>query len=112
RRGRAFHGREPVADPGISRRLRVRVTMAMTDIRYIDGLRQAIESEMERDASIIVLGEDVAVGGPFGVTAGLVERFGEQRVINTPISEDSIMGVATGAALAGKRPIIEIMFID
>jgi pyruvate dehydrogenase E1 component beta subunit len=59
-----------------------------------------------------VLGEDVAVGGPFGVTAGLVERFGERRVMNTPISEDSIMGMATGAAIAGKRPIVEIMFID
>lgn len=58
----------------------------MTEIRYIDGLRQAIEQEMERDTSVIVLGEDVAVGGPFGVTAGLAERFGERRVINTPIS--------------------------
>ncbi|MPZ39321.1 MAG: alpha-ketoacid dehydrogenase subunit beta [Rhizobiales bacterium] len=84
----------------------------MAEIRYIDGLRQAIEREMERDTSVIVLGEDVAVGGPFGVTAGLVERFGDRRVINTPISEDSIMGMATGAAIAGRRPIIEIMFID
>jgi pyruvate dehydrogenase E1 component beta subunit len=84
----------------------------MGDIRYIDGLRQAIELEMERDKSVIVLGEDVAVGGPFGVTAGLVDRFGDRRVTNTPISEDSIMGVATGLALAGKRPIVEIMFID
>lgn len=67
---------------------------------------------MEEDNSVIVLGEDVAVGGPFGVTAGLAERFGERRVINTPISEDSIMGMATGAAIAGKRPIVEIMFID
>jgi acetoin:2,6-dichlorophenolindophenol oxidoreductase subunit beta len=84
----------------------------MTQMRYVDGLRRAIAQEMERDAGVIVLGEDVAVGGPFGVTAGLVERFGENRVVNTPISEDSIMGVATGAAIAGKRPIVEIMFID
>lgn len=84
----------------------------MPEIRYIDGLRQAIEREMERDKRVIVLGEDVAVGGPFGVTAGLVDKFGDRRVINTPISEDSIMGLATGAALAGKRPIVEIMFID
>jgi pyruvate/2-oxoglutarate/acetoin dehydrogenase E1 component len=84
----------------------------MPEMRYIDGLRQAIDQEMERDRRVIVLGEDVAVGGPFGVTAGLVERFGESRVINTPISEDSIIGVATGAAIAGKRPIVEIMFID
>jgi pyruvate dehydrogenase E1 component beta subunit len=84
----------------------------MPEIRYIDGLRQAIEREMERDQRVIVLGEDVAVGGPFGVTTGLVDKFGDRRVINTPISEDSIMGLATGAALAGKRPIVEIMFID
>lgn len=84
----------------------------MAEMRFIDGLKRAIELEMERDNSIIVLGEDVAVGGPFGVTAGLVERFGESRVINTPISEDSIMGMAIGAAIAGKRPIVEIMFID
>lgn len=84
----------------------------MAKIRFIDGLRRALESEMEADASVIILGEDVAVGGPFGVTAGLAERFGDRRVINTPISEDSIMGMAIGAAIAGKRPIVEIMFID
>jgi pyruvate dehydrogenase E1 component beta subunit len=84
----------------------------MPEIRYIDGLRRALELEMEDDKRVIVLGEDVAVGGPFGVTAGLVEKFGERRVINTPISEDSIMGVATGAAIAGGRPVVEIMFID
>jgi len=59
-----------------------------------------------------VLGEDVAVGGPFGATAGLLNAFGPDRVINTPISEDTIMGLAVGAALAGKRPIVEIMFAD
>lgn len=84
----------------------------MAEMRFVDGLNRAMELEMERDASVIILGEDVAVGGPFGVTAGLAEKFGEKRVINTPISEDSIMGMATGAAIAGKRPIVEIMFID
>jgi pyruvate/2-oxoglutarate/acetoin dehydrogenase E1 component len=84
----------------------------MAETRYIDALNRAMEQEMADDPSVIVLGEDVAVGGPFGVTAGLVDRFGERRVINTPISEDSIMGMAIGAAIAGKRPIIEIMFID
>ncbi len=84
----------------------------MAEKRYIDALNRAMEQEMESDPSVIVLGEDVAVGGPFGVTAGLVDRFGEKRVINTPISEDSIMGMAIGAAIAGKRPIVEIMFID
>lgn len=84
----------------------------MAEMRFVDSLNRAMELEMERDASVIILGEDVAVGGPFGVTAGLAEKFGENRVINTPISEDSIMGMATGAAIAGKRPIVEIMFID
>ena len=84
----------------------------MAETRYIDALNRAMEQEMADDPSVIVLGEDVAVGGPFGVTAGLVDQFGERRVINTPISEDSIMGMAIGAAIAGKRPIVEIMFID
>ena len=84
----------------------------MAPRRYIDGLNETLKQEMENDPSVIVLGEDVAVGGPFGVTAGLVDSFGDKRVINTPISEDSIMGMAIGAAIAGKRPIIEIMFID
>jgi len=84
----------------------------VAEMRFIDGLTQALAGEMDADASVMVLGEDVAVGGPFGVTAGLVERFGEKRVVNTPISEDSIMGMAIGAALAGKRPVVEIMFID
>jgi pyruvate dehydrogenase E1 component beta subunit len=84
----------------------------MAEMRYIDGLRRAMEEEMEVDPRVMLMGEDVAVGGPFGVTTGLVERFGERRVMNTPISEDSLMGMATGAALAGKRPIVEIMFID
>ena len=84
----------------------------MAEMRFIDGLQAALKAEMQNDASVMALGEDVAVGGPFGVTAGLAEAFGENRVLNTPISEESIMGVAIGAALAGKRPIVEIMFID
>jgi pyruvate/2-oxoglutarate/acetoin dehydrogenase E1 component len=84
----------------------------MPEMRYVDALRRAMELEMERDPRVLALGEDVAVGGPFGVTAGLAERFGEKRVMNTPISEDSIMGLATGIALAGRRPIVEIMFVD
>jgi acetoin:2,6-dichlorophenolindophenol oxidoreductase subunit beta len=85
---------------------------AMAGMRFIDGLNQALAREMEADATVMLLGEDVAVGGPFGVTAGLVQKFGERRVVNTPISEDSIMGLAIGAALAGQRPIVEMMFID
>ena len=81
-------------------------------MKFIDALNEAIEIEMNSDENVLVLGEDVAVGGPFGVTGGLFEKFGKERVINTPISEDSIMGMATGMAIAGKRPIVEIMSID
>ena len=84
----------------------------MAETRYIDALHEALREELQRDPAVFVLGEDVAVGGPFGATAGLVEEFGKARVINTPISEDTIMGIAVGAALVGMRPIVEIMFID
>ncbi len=84
----------------------------MPTVRYVDALRLALRDELARDPRVLVLGEDVAVGGPFGVTAGLVDQFGDQRIINTPISEDTIMGIATGAAIAGKRPVLEIMFTD
>jgi pyruvate dehydrogenase E1 component beta subunit len=67
---------------------------------------------MRADPNVIIFGEDVAVGGAFGVTTGLADEFGEKRVINTPISEDTIMGMAVGAAVVGKRPIVEIMFMD
>jgi pyruvate dehydrogenase E1 component beta subunit len=79
---------------------------------FIDILRRALDEEMTRDASIHVLGEDVAVGGAFGVTRGLAEKHGTQRVRNTPISEAAITGLATGAALCGLKPVLEIMFID
>src|SRR3954463_11024231 len=67
---------------------------------------------MRDDADVIVIGEDVAEGGPYTVTAGLAEEFGSERVLNTPISEAAICGVAIGAAQSGKRPVLEIMFID
>ena len=67
---------------------------------------------MRRDSSVYVFGEDVALGGPFGVTKGLAEEFGANRMVNTPISEGTVMGLAIGAATAGLRPVVEIMFID
>ncbi len=67
---------------------------------------------MRRDSAVYVLGEDVALGGPFGVTKGLAEEFGKSRVVNTPISEGTVMGLAIGAALSGLRPVVEIMFVD
>lgn len=84
----------------------------MAQERFIDSLREGISEEMRADPRVIIFGEDVAVGGAFGVTKSLAEEFGEKRVINTPISEDTIMGIAVGAAVVGKRPIVEIMFMD
>jgi pyruvate dehydrogenase E1 component beta subunit len=71
-----------------------------------------MHEEMSRDSSVYVFGEDVALGGPFGVTQGLAEKFGTHRVVNTPISEGTVMGLAIGAAAVGLRPVVEIMFVD
>jgi 2-oxoisovalerate dehydrogenase E1 component beta subunit len=84
--------------------------MALTT--YVEAIRR-ISEEMERDDSVFVLGEDVGIyGGTFKVTAGLLEKFGETRVIDTPISESAIVGAAIGAALMGLRPIAEMQFAD
>ena len=79
---------------------------------FIEILRLALDEELARDDAVYLLGEDVAVGGAFGVTRGLAQKYGEKRVRNTPISEAAITGLATGAALCGLKPILEIMFID
>lgn len=85
----------------------------MRTIKYRQAVAEAIGEEMERDASVVLFGEDVArAGGTFAATAGLLERFGEQRVRDTPISESVLVGLATGAAMTGLRPIVEIMFFD
>ena len=86
--------------------------MTVATIRYIDAINSALAGEMKRDDSVIVLGEDVTLGGPFGATKGLSEEFGDDRVINTPIAEGTVMGLAAGAAMLGARPILEVMFID
>jgi pyruvate dehydrogenase E1 component beta subunit len=79
---------------------------------FLDAIGAALHEEMGRDPTVYLFGEDVALGGPFGVTKGLAEKFGASRVVNTPISEATVMGVAIGAATAGLRPVVEIMFID
>jgi len=85
--------------------------MALTT--YVDAIRQGISEEMERDDNVFVLGEDVGIyGGAFKVTTGLLEKFGETRVIDTPISESAIVGAAIGAAMMGLRPIAEMQFAD
>jgi len=84
----------------------------MPEQTYLEAIRSALAEEMRRNSSVYLFGEDVAVGGPFGATKGLAKEFGTNRVVNTPISEGTVMGLATGAALAGLRPVVEIMFID
>ncbi len=84
----------------------------MAESTFLDAIRAGLREEMERDGSVYVFGEDVALGGPFGVTQGLAEAFGQNRVVNTPISEGTVMGLAIGAAAVGLRPVVEIMFID
>jgi len=79
---------------------------------FIEILRRALDEELARDPSVHLLGEDVAAGGAFGVTKGLAQKHGAARVRNTPISEAAITGLATGAALCGLKPVLEIMFID
>jgi pyruvate dehydrogenase E1 component beta subunit len=84
----------------------------MPEQTYLEAIRAALTEEMRRDLSVYVFGEDVALGGPFGVTKGLAEEFGANRIVNTPISEGTVMGLAIGAATAGLRPVVEIMFVD
>ena len=80
---------------------------------YLEAITQAMEEEMARDERVFLMGEDVGVyGGAFGTSRGLLERFGAERVIDTPISEIAIVGAASGAALMGMRPIAEMQFID
>jgi 2-oxoisovalerate dehydrogenase E1 component beta subunit len=85
----------------------------MPVLTHLEAIRQGLWEEMERDASVFLMGEDIATyGGAFKVTAGMLERFGAQRVIDTPISESAIVGAAVGAALMGMRPVVEMQFMD
>lgn len=85
----------------------------MPEVRYIDAINQAHHLAMEHDDGVIVMGEDVgAKGGVFGATMGLLEKFGEWRVIDTPLAESSIAGVAIGMSVNGLRPIAEFQFAD
>ena len=85
----------------------------MREIFYLDAIKEAITQEMEADSKVFLIGEDVGVyGGAFGLTVGMIEKFGDRRIIDTPISEQGIVGVGIGAAIMGMRPIVEIMFSD
>ena len=85
----------------------------MRSITLSQAVNEAIAEEMRLDSSVFLIGEDVAEAGtPFKITSGLVEEFGTERVIDTPISEPGFMGLAVGAAMTGSRPIVDIMFGD
>jgi pyruvate/2-oxoglutarate/acetoin dehydrogenase E1 component len=85
----------------------------MGEATYLEAIREGLFEEMERDQNVFCLGEDIGVyGGAFKVTEGLLARFGEQRVIDTPISEIGFVGAAAGAAHMGMRPVVEMQFID
>lgn len=85
----------------------------MAPVTYLEAIRQGLAEEMARDDRVFLLGEDVGVyGGAFKVTDGLLDRFGKERVIDTPISETAIVGAAIGAAYMGMRPVAEMQFID
>lgn len=85
----------------------------MAEARFVKAINQALEECMEEDSSVIVLGEDVATaGGAFKATRGLLEKFGPDRVRDTPISEATIVGASVGAAMGGLKPVVEIMFMD
>ncbi len=80
---------------------------------YLEAIRAGLWEEMERDPNVFCIGEDIAeYGGAFKVTAGFLERFGAQRVVDTPISEAGIVGAAIGAGLMGLRPVAEMQFAD
>ncbi|MBN1298366.1 MAG: alpha-ketoacid dehydrogenase subunit beta [Actinobacteria bacterium] len=83
------------------------------EITYLEAIREAMQQMMRINPDVYLIGEDVAeYGGAFGVSVGMLEEFGKKRIINSPISEDALVGVATGSAITGMRPIVEIMFSD
>src|SRR5882672_7136407 len=85
----------------------------MPQLTYLEAIRQGIWEEMERDPSVFCLGEDIGIyGGAFKITEGFIDRFGPERVVDTPIAESAIVGAAFGAALTGLRPVAEFQFMD
>lgn len=85
----------------------------MVEITYRDALRQALQDAMRADPSVVVIGEEVGLyGGAYGVTKDLIQEFGPERLLDTPISEAAIVGTAVGAAMTGLRPVAELMYVD
>src|SRR6058998_1807963 len=91
----------------------ISTVVATREITFGQAVREALAEEMRRDPTVFIIGEDVAEAGtPFKVLAGLVEEFGSQRVLDSPISEAGITGLGVGAAMTGMRPVVDIMFGD
>src|SRR5512146_1725611 len=89
------------------------MSMPERELTFAEAIREALQEEMRRDPTVYVMGEDVAEAGtPFKVLSGLVEEFGSQRIIDSPISEPGITGIGVGAAMTGMRPVVDIMFGD
>src|SRR5918997_5399928 len=85
----------------------------MAEVRYREALNQALREELARDESVILLGEDIGVfQGAFKVPQGLLEEFGDKRVRDTPISENTMVGMGVGAAMTGLRPVVELMTVN
>ena len=85
----------------------------MKEITYLEAIKEALDEEMSRDTSVFILGEDVGVyGGAFRVTEGFFDKYGEWRVLDTPLAESGFTGAAIGAALVGMRPVVEMQFAD
>src|ERR1700739_5131028 len=85
----------------------------MPELTYREAVRDALSTAMRQDDDVFIMGEDIAeMGGSMGVTQGLLEEFGAERVRNTPISEIAIVGAGVGAAMQGMRPVVEIMYED
>src|SRR3972149_2105633 len=97
----------------MSTRSEAQVGARTREITFAQAVREALAEEMRRDPAVLIIGEDVAEAGtPFKVLSGLVEEFGPERVIDTPISEAGFSGIGVGAAMTGLRPVVDIMFGD
>src|SRR5438132_1233684 len=93
--------------------MRRRSSKTVPELKYAEAIRAALEAEMDADENVLILGEEVgALGGVFTVTLGLRERFGSDRVLDSPICENALVGWAIGNAVEGLRPVVEIMFSD
>ncbi|MCC2642752.1 MAG: putative 2-oxoisovalerate dehydrogenase, beta subunit (Transketolase) [Nitrospira sp.] len=89
------------------------ITTAAQEVTYVEAIAQALDEEMSRDERVFLLGEDIgAYGGAFKVTEGLLDKYGEWRVLDTPLSESGFVGAAIGAAMMGLRPVVEMQFAD